>query len=69
MQIKRHWLLVETMPFGYFFSGVDTRASRSNQAEQQEPRAAPPDLCRCAENAKQPEFSVEPEGIGVTMKW
>ena len=25
---------------------ADTRASRSNQAEQQEPRAAPPDLCR-----------------------
>ena len=46
MQIKRHWFLVETMPFEYFFSGVDTRASRSNQAEQQEPRAAPPDLCR-----------------------
>ena len=22
MQIKRHWLLVETMPFEYFFSGV-----------------------------------------------
>ena len=24
---------------------ADTRASRSNQEEQQEPRAAPPDLC------------------------
>ena len=22
MQIKRHWFLVETMPFEYFFSGV-----------------------------------------------
>ena len=27
MQIKRHWFLVETMPFGYFFSGVDVFAS------------------------------------------
>ena len=24
MQIKRHWFLVETMPFEYFFSGVYT---------------------------------------------
>ena len=27
MQIKRHWLLVETMPFEYFFSGVGVFAS------------------------------------------
>ena len=27
MQIKRHWLLVETMPFEYFFSGVGAYAS------------------------------------------
>ena len=27
MQIKRHWLLVETMPFEYFFSGVGVYAS------------------------------------------
>ena len=27
MQIKRHWLLVETMPFEYFFSGVTVFAS------------------------------------------
>ena len=27
MQIKRHWFLVETMPFEYFFSGVSVFAS------------------------------------------
>ena len=29
MQIKRHWFLVETMPFEYFFSGVRVSASRA----------------------------------------
>ena len=45
MQIKRHWLLVETMPFEYFFSGVNTPASGYQQATQLSPRAAPPAEC------------------------
>ena len=39
MQIKRHWLLVETMPFEYFFSGVNTPASCSRRTAQAKPRA------------------------------
>ena len=38
MQIKRHWFLVETMPFEYFFSGVNTPASCSNNAAQATPK-------------------------------
>ena len=38
MQIKRHWLLVETMPFEYFFSGVNTPASCSRQTAQATPK-------------------------------
>ena len=40
MQIKRHWLLVETMPFGYFFSGVNTPASGSQQAARALPKGS-----------------------------
>ena len=50
MQIKRHWLLVETMPFEYFFSGVKTQASRSSQAAQ----ATPKGLLRLPRATKQP---------------
>ena len=39
MQIKRHWFLVETMPFEYFFSGVYTPASGSKQAARASPGA------------------------------
>ena len=47
MQIKRHWLLVETMPFEYFFSGVgvhsgcgDTTASLPEYFRQLKIRSA-----------------------------
>ena len=43
MQIKRHWLLVETMPFEYFFSGVYTPSGcYRSSARRLDPRAAAP---------------------------
>ena len=45
MQIKRHWLLVETMPFEYFFSGVNTLASSSKQAAQAKAKGLRSLLC------------------------
>ena len=50
MQIKRHCLLIEVMHSEYFFSGVNTPASRSEQAPQLSQRDAPPALCQGAEN-------------------
>ena len=62
MQIKRHWFLVETMPFEYFFSGVNTPASCSKQAARATPKGSLRLLCAGdTENSKQPEFYVEPE--------
>ena len=45
MQIKRHWFLVETMPFEYFFSGVNTLASSSKQAAQAKAKGLRSLLC------------------------
>ena len=65
MQIKRHWLLVETMPFEYFFSGVNTPASCSKPAARATPKGSLRLLCAGdTENSKQPEFYVETECPG-----
>ena len=40
-----HSLLVETMPSGYFFSGVNTPASSSKQAAQAKPKGSLRLLC------------------------
>ena len=45
MQIKRHWFLVETMPFEYFFSGVNTLASSSKQSAQAKAKGLRSLLC------------------------
>ena len=62
MQIKRHWLLVETMPFEYFFSGVNTLASSSKQVAQAKAKGLRSLLCAIIPSSRRVFLHPRPNG-------